>query len=526
MSCLNKYRKGKGKMKFSELLNDLCANSQPYMLIDPSLKMDCEISDVNMLAANQSDARPDTLYFADAAQLTDETELPTNLVYSGTLTDHQLSRISNSAQIRPQDLGALFQCVKQLIGYQQSEQELYTRVLYMMCSGAQLDNVLTAMSDVTRNLYVIIDSTGKLIAKTKNFYVDYPLWMESIKQGYCSDTLMEYIEDRRRKNNYSLSNKPFTLFCEHLRRYLLCTRIVCGESMMGYVIMVSKTPVFNTTEHQVIPLLSKRVKEWIVSQSSGRGDYSASQLNNILTDIISGTQSVDLIRRMKLSKLSFPENKCLVLIRPVYFKEAEYYRNRLLPDMHGIFGDVISAIIKNDLILLLPATEKGSISPEQRVAIDRYAQDERVIIGISDSFGENNLIRTHYGLLIRLLELARQKESNKRVFYFSDYKYYTLLDDMASKNLLSFSRHPALDALIQYDRKKGSELYQTLRIFTKCGFNKAKTSAELFLHRNTVNYRISQIEQICGLDLSNTEELFALQFSFLIDAYLDNTFDM
>ena len=49
-------------MKFSELINDLCTNSQPYMLIDPCIKMDCEISDVNMLAADQSDTKADTLY--------------------------------------------------------------------------------------------------------------------------------------------------------------------------------------------------------------------------------------------------------------------------------------------------------------------------------------------------------------------------------------------------------------------------------------------------------------------------------
>lgn len=518
--------KGNGEMKFSELINNVLTSSQNHMLIDPQIKMDCEISDVNMLATDQTDTRSDTLYFADASQLTENTELPTNLVYSGELSKIQAAKTANCAQMRSQEMGALFQCVKRMLSYQQSEQELYTRVLYMMCSGAQLDNVLTAMSDVTRNLYVIIDSTGKLIAKTKNFYVDYPLWMESIKQGYCSDTLMEYIDERRRKNNYSLSNKPFTLFCEHLQRYLLCTRIVCGDSMMGYVIMVSKMQVFNATEHQVIPLLSKKAKEWLVSQSSSRGDYSASQLNNILADIISGTQSIDLIRRMKLSKLSFPETKCLVMIRPIYFKEADYYRNRLLPDMQGKFGELVSTVVKNDLILLLPVSKRDGISAEQRTEIEHYAQNERVTIAISDAFTDNNVIRIHYGILIRLLELTKHKETSRRVLFFEDYKYYALFDDIATKSLLAFSRHPALDMLIQYDRKKDSELYQTLRVFTKRGFNKTKTSEELFLHRNTVNYRISQIEQICGIDLSNTDELFSLQFSFLVDAYLGNTFEI
>lgn len=80
------------------------------------------------------------------------------------------------------------------------------------------------MTDVTGDLFVVIDSTGKLVAKTKNFYVDYPLWMRSIEQGYCSDILMEYIEDRRRKNEYSLSDKPFTLFAS------TCSAICCARA--------------------------------------------------------------------------------------------------------------------------------------------------------------------------------------------------------------------------------------------------------------------------------------------------------
>lgn len=122
------------------------------------------------------------------------------------------------------EFAVLFQTVKELLSYQQSDQQLYTQVLYMLCNGAELDRVLTKMTDVTGDLFVVIDSTGKLVAKTKNFYVDYPLWMRSIEQGYCSDILMEYIEDRRRKNEYSLSDKPFTLFAS------TCSAICCARA--------------------------------------------------------------------------------------------------------------------------------------------------------------------------------------------------------------------------------------------------------------------------------------------------------
>lgn len=378
-------------MKFSELITKLHSASQPHMLMYIDIRSDCELVDVNILASGQSDVQAGTLYFADAGQLTPDTVLPTNLLYYGTLPPELADRLTNSAMIDRGEFAVLFQIVKELLSYQQSDQQLYTQVLYMLCNGAELDRVLTKMTDVTGDLFVVIDSTGKLVAKTKNFYVDYPLWMRSIEQGYCSDILMEYIEDRRRKNEYSLSDKPFTLFCEHMQRYLLCTRIVYDNFMMGYVIIVSKTGMFSAAEQQIIPLLSSSAKERIVRNNNGNWiDYRASQLNNIFADMLAGAQNVDMERRMKLAKLSFPEQKCLAIIRPVYYKEPAYYKSRLIPDMQAIFGKTAFSVVKNDLVLLLTAADGGTITPEQRAALEQYTQGHRLIVGISNCFQTNN----------------------------------------------------------------------------------------------------------------------------------------
>lgn len=401
-------------MKFSELITKLHSASQPHMLMYIDIRSDCELADVNILASGQSDVQAGTLYFADAGQLTPDTVLPTNLLYYGTLPPELADRLTNSAMIDRGEFAVLFQTVKELLSYQQSDQQLYTQVLYMLCNGAELDRVLTKMTDVTGDLFVVIDSTGKLVAKTKNFYVDYPLWMRSIEQGYCSDILMEYIEDRRRKNEYSLSDKPFTLFCEHMQRYLLCTRIVYDNFMMGYVIIVSKTGMFSAAEQQIIPLLSSSAKERIVKSNNGNWiDYRASQLNNIFADMLAGAQNVDMERRMKLAKLSFPEQKCLAIIRPVYYKEPAYYKSRLIPDMQAIFGKTAFSVVKNDLVLLLTAADGGTITPEQRAALEQYTQGHRLIVGISNCFQANNQLSLHYNMLLQTLQLAKQMRSDQ-----------------------------------------------------------------------------------------------------------------
>ena len=95
---------------------------------------------------------------------------------------------------------------------------------------------------------------------------------------------------------------------------------------------------------------------------------------------------------------------------------------------------------------------------------------------------------------------------------------------MEDKPLLEQCRHPVLASLEAYDAGKNTELYETLKIYTKTGFSKNHTAELMFMHRNTVNYRIQQIENLFSVDFSDPSLLFKLQYSFYIDAFLKNRY--
>lgn len=99
-----------------------------------------------------------------------------------------------------------------------------------------------------------------------------------------------------------------------------------------------------------------------------------------------------------------------------------------------------------------------------------------------------------------------------------------MLDRMEDKPLLEQCRHPVLASLETYDAGKNTELYETLKIYTKTGFSKNHTAELMFMHRNTVNYRIQQIENMFSVDFSDPSLLFKLQYSFYIDAFLKNRY--
>jgi purine catabolism regulator len=65
----------------------------------------------------------------------------------------------------------------------------------------------------------------------------------------------------------------------------------------------------------------------------------------------------------------------------------------------------------------------------------------------------------------------------------------------------------ALDNEMVKNRRK---FLETLTVYLECGGNSVETAAKLFIHRNTLRYRIQRIEQILGRNLASMEERFSL----------------
>ena len=74
--------------------------------------------------------------------------------------------------------------------------------------------------------------------------------------------------------------------------------------------------------------------------------------------------------------------------------------------------------------------------------------------------------------------------------------------------------HPAVAALRQYDRDNHAALLHTLRCYLEHEQNTQKTAQALYIHRNSLLYRLERIQQLTAVDLSSPEERLRLSLSF------------
>ncbi len=72
-----------------------------------------------------------------------------------------------------------------------------------------------------------------------------------------------------------------------------------------------------------------------------------------------------------------------------------------------------------------------------------------------------------------------------------------------------------VEPLEKQDRERRSDLVRTLRIYFAAGANASEAADRLFLHRNSMLYRLTRIEKLTGLDLKDPRAKLALQLGLI-----------
>jgi len=107
---------------------------------------------------------------------------------------------------------------------------------------------------------------------------------------------------------------------------------------------------------------------------------------------------------------------------------------------------------------------------------------------------------------------ARLKEDQP--LYFGDLSVYRLLFQIEGNPELEAFCREALGPLYHY--AGGGDLLETLEAFCERLGNLSQTAEKLFIHRNSLLYRMERIEQLAGLDMNNPDTRLAVHLALKI----------
>jgi purine catabolism regulator len=120
-------------------------------------------------------------------------------------------------------------------------------------------------------------------------------------------------------------------------------------------------------------------------------------------------------------------------------------------------------------------------------------------------------IQTAYKEASQALKIGPQIFGQNRVYNFSELGLYRIFHHEGIRSELKLFFHEMLDPLME--NKNNTDLLETLRVFLESGGNYRLTAKKLFLHHNTVRYRIESIERLCKVDMKNENDRLNLAIS-------------
>ncbi len=375
--------------------------------------------------------------------------------------------------------------------------------------------IVELLSSLLGNPVYIVDSSFKVMA-----IVDDPdmeemsvNWMNAAKRGYLSYDVIANLIRSNELHDIESSNSADIVRSEYFYTPFANLNLRLDGKVQGHLFVVQMyrniTPCDLELIDRAAPIVL-RAMQTDPAYRSTRGPY----YEHFVIDWIEGRLHDASYISNQLDSLSFDARRLVVVAVVELLVSSDFRREhlaRLLEDRQGCRavshdGRVIA------LFQLGSHKEKDGVLRKMK-GICRNQQCRAVISDVQDSFLDTPRAYRQAREALRIRDAMGLGDDV--VCYGDAAAYQPYLNFSCVEELEAFC-HPAIMTLRAYDSTHAVQLLPTLSAFLKSDRDVQETADKLFIHRNTLSYRMKRILEICPLDLDDFNVRHRLLESILI----------
>lgn len=367
------------------------------------------------------------------------------------------------------------------------------------------------------NPLFLCDTLGSLIYFSSAIFVDEPMCNEVLNDKAISHSMYKSALDRNLFEGLSKNNECF------LYHGIYCTRWFYGIKENGhviaYLILNSVFHEFTYEDEILFKYFGKLVELNGINNSkkmsfSDYKDYSflyllqGNKVNSDAIQIISKKFKKSEKDAFMLAILSFQNQEILFSVNHYLRRELE---NAIENSITTIYNDKVI------LLFVCPITSQiNSFKDKLKSITDEY----NLHCGISRMFLSLDEIHIYYMQAMKALSIGERMDPNVRIYAYCEVSFFDLIDTAFQKNNWKAFCDEKLLFLQQFDKKHNSNYLSTLECYIKNEKSQKDTCNEMFIHRNSLSYRLKKIKELTGWDLNDHSINFNLYLSLHIIKYL------
>ena len=354
-----------------------------------------------------------------------------------------------------------------------------------MISNQILQNTIEGLKGITKIDFCVMDTEGKVLAGT---------FAEQVNQGEEVRSFVESPADSQVIKGYQF----FKIYDEHQLEYIL---LADGDREDVY--MLGKIAVF-------------QIQNLLVAYKE-RFDKDNFIKNLLLDNLL----LVDIYNRAKKLHIDTEVRRVIFIIETKHEKDSSALDNvRSL--LGGRSRDFVTAVDEKNIIVVKELEVSDGHAELEKIADNIYEilkndGEEDILIAYGTVVNDIKEVSTSYKEAKLALDVGKIFFSEKSIIAYSTLGIGRLIYQLPIPLCKMFIRE-IFEGKSPDDFDE--ETLTTINKFFENNLNVSETSRQLYIHRNTLVYRLDKLQKSTGLDLRVFEDAITFKIALMVVKYM------
>jgi len=380
--------------------------------------------------------------------------------------------------------------------------------------GISTQELVNYISKKFKNPVVLISKNFKIISYSDPKQVKDKTWLQAVERGFIT---LEFGFNLANWKKFEKTNQEYLEFKEinnNTRRFY---KLNFQNNLLGYLNFLevdTKLDQFNDEDYELaVKVLSKEVYI-TTSDIHNTNKYTNEDIlfslhNQDFRSEIHFKQRVDSLQLNNYSKYQ------LIIADIKDYISYNANTDNLKNEINNLFNNCV-VITELNLLYILLCNHEFILNRE----VMYFLNKKNLTFNLSSPFTKLYDYKIYENEALDALDLKKYLDQEKKVTSYNDVKIFKMLTSYEFQGGYQKYLDNTITAIIEYDEIHKSELLKTLYNYLKYEKSVKIVASKLFIHRNTVNYRVKQLRELFNIDFDDFYTLVKLYLS--IQLYIIN----
>lgn len=388
------------------------------------------------------------------------------------------------------------------------------RLMNALNSNKGLQHLTDEAYIILQNPIIIVDASYKILSMYQGSIKERPDIDLQKKLGYMSDSNIESMKkdriyEKARENKY-----PYYQKSENDGKGWITALVYIHDIEVAQIGVMDYNHPFEEFDFEIVHFLCTMIS--LEMQKSDFYKFNEGLMHTFfLSDLLdNNVQDIETVAN-RINSLNWSLTPHM-LVATLSDRSLEFFDRKaklITKQIHNLFPKCRWVIYDGRIVVLFCLDNATDQYETTKESLKEYLSINNLSAGLSNCFSNLLDIRKYYLQSIKAAEIGKSLRKDECLFSYDEYVYYHIGELLSLHGKLSDFYHPIIFEIREYDNKNNTNLLETLAQYLLHVDSPNVAAANLFIHRNTLFYRINKIKELFNLNLNNGNERLRIQLT-------------